>query len=178
MGGRFYPWLWLALNLSFHSCWNFESLCSCVLPSPLLWICEKNFEVLLFGCYWGLICGRDKLFGSLLIPSRCSSWSWFELIPFWVRLRKTPTKPQLWPYFQIYDWFTNPIELKICGYLGNTFVKVFVNFISIRVRLLQFCIRELKTVSNFLVSNLRSVRFASLMWVFGTFCNHEITNLL
>ena len=34
------------------------------------------------------------------------------------------------------------------------------------------------TVLDFLVSDLRSVCFAGLMWVLGTFCNHEITRSL
>jgi hypothetical protein len=80
----------------------------------------KNLWVLVALVLLGIDLWGYKLFGSLHTPNWCSSWSWSKLIPFWVRLRK----PQLLPYFQMCDWFTNPIEIKICGDLGNTFLKV------------------------------------------------------
>jgi hypothetical protein len=55
----------------------------------------KNHRVLELWLLLGIVARWDKLFGSLHTPSLSSSWSWSELISFWVHLRKPQQNPIL-----------------------------------------------------------------------------------
>jgi hypothetical protein len=53
----------------------------------------KNLRVLIIWLLLWIELWGYKLVGSLCMPSRCSSWSWSELILFWVRLKKLQQNP-------------------------------------------------------------------------------------
>lgn len=61
-------------------------------PFLSLWICEEPLSSCVVGIV-GLDLWLDILFGSLLTPYWCSPWSWSELIPIWIRLRKPKQSP-------------------------------------------------------------------------------------
>jgi hypothetical protein len=73
--------------------WVSLLLCSSLSSLMYLW---RTFELLLFGCCWGLICGERNSLDHCVCPvGTYPSWSWCELIPFWVRLRKPQQNPNL-----------------------------------------------------------------------------------
>jgi hypothetical protein len=79
----------------------------------------RIFEFLCCGLPWSEYPSLDLYEHLVQADFSCDSiWTCFE----------NPNKTQYNLCFLICDWFTSPIELKICGDLGNIFFKLCIKF--------------------------------------------------
>ena len=94
-GGQIHPQGLSNRVLSFVCVVVFYSILSPRSFTPFSFRFWKNHRVLELWLLLGIVARWDKLFGSLHTPSLSSSWSWSELISFWVHLRKPQQNPIL-----------------------------------------------------------------------------------
>jgi hypothetical protein len=175
-----------------YPCWNFWSFIVLVSPFPDLVLFLKNlwfhWEELVWGLIGGELHSSDHCIHLVVADfGRGLRKTQFELVI--ENLNKTLISAVFLNLRVIHksDWAQNLESSwkRICsGVCKISSQSEFVWFSFEFKNRISYCWKQhlltilYWTVLDFLVSDLQSVCFAGLMWVLGTFCNHEITSSL